>query len=213
MKRIRVVISTVIAATLLLSIAAPAFGYNNPNLRDLRLRRLDPIRCDRPITLEATAWKRGGGTLAGVEVHWDFVIKGHYVRYPGDQIVPQVSVTNNRGKAYAELYLQCTEGTRLVQAWHPDDAADRLSVECNRRKCRGTSTGGDVVPPTALDPKIGGGQVATVSAPADVVTAPAPSLPVSVIVTAVSGAVGAGLVLTHRGRLELRRPRQATAAP
>lgn len=135
MKALRRSLALVAALVMLLSIAAPALGYHDPNVRDLRIRRLDPVQCGVPITLEATVWRRGGGTVSGVVVDWSFIAKGNAVLVPGDTLTPTTSVSDANGRATTELTLVCEPAKRIVQGEHPSDAADRITIECNQRKC------------------------------------------------------------------------------
>jgi hypothetical protein len=136
MKRLRVLLSSAMAIGLVVAVTAPVLAYHDPNVRDLRLRRLDPIQCGSPITLEATVWRRGGGTVSGVTVNWELLTgQRNAIVAPGDSIAPATSVSDANGRAYAELTLDCVPGKRLVEAEHPGDARDRITIECNRRTC------------------------------------------------------------------------------
>ena len=217
MKHLRIPVSAVLALLMLLAIAMPAFGYHDPNVRDLRIRRLDPIQCGQPITLEATVWRRGGGTVSGVEVNWSFLEKGNRVLVPGDTLVPTTSVSDANGRAFAELTLVCVDAKRLVQAEHPSDARDRITIECNERKCAGdnneTPETESFIPLGPADPKLTGGssgaaQALTVDRAA-MVTAPAIPLPLNLLTLVALG--GVALLVTRGSPLWPAAPRRAGA--
>lgn len=216
MKHLRLPVSAVLALLMLLAIAMPVFGYNDPNVRDLRIRRLDPIQCGQPITLEATVWRRGGGTVSGIEVNWSFLTKGNRVIVPGDTLVPTTSVSDANGRAYTELTLACVDAKRLVQGEHPSDARDRITIECNQRKCAGNEN--DVesfVPPgpTGADPKLTGSSGAPVQALgvdlAAAVTPPAIPLPLNLVT--LMAIVAAALFVARGSPLWQAMPRRAGA--
>lgn len=214
MKHLRIPVSTVLALLMLLAIAMPAFGYHDPNVRDLRIRRLDPIQCGQPITLEATVWRRGGGTVSGVEVNWEFLAKGNRIIVPGDTLVPTTSVSDADGRAYAELTLVCVDAKRLVQAEHPGDARDRITIECNRRKCAGNENEVEsFLPPGPADPKLTGSNGAPMQALgvdlAAAMTPPAIPLPLNLVT--LMAIVAAALFVTRGSPLWKPMPRRAGA--
>ena len=200
MKRLRVLLSLTLAVGTLLTLAAPALGYNDPNVRDLRIRRLDPIQCGQPITLEATVWRRGGGTVSGIDVHWSFVAKGKRVIVPGDTLVPTTSVSDANGKAYAELTLVCLPAKRLIQAEHPGDARDRITIECNRRRCAAPENGdSESLLPPVMDPKTPAPPtlaLATTAVPG--LTSSTVEIPLAVNLLGLTGVAGVILLLQRR---------------
>lgn len=198
MKRLRILLSLMLAVGTLLTLAAPALGYNDPNVRDLRIRRLDPIQCGQPITLEATVWRRGGGTVAGVTVDWTFLAKGKRVIVPGDTLVPTTSVSDANGRAYAELTLVCVVAKRLVQAEHPGDARDRITIECNRRRCAAPENE-DVLLPPVMDPKAPAPPtLALATNPVPMVLPGTVEIPLAVNLLGLTGAAGVILLLQRR---------------
>lgn len=218
MKHLRLPLSAVLALLTLFAVAMPVLGYNDPNVRDLRIRRLDPIQCGQPITLEATVWRRGGGTVSGIEVNWSFVAKNNNVIVPGDTLVPATSVSDANGKATTELTLVCVEARRLVQGEHPSDAADRITIECNRRKCAGDDTEEPTtesfLPAGPIDPKMtagGGSTLATGIQPAAAFTAPQAPLPLNLDLVTLAAVAGTALFLTRVRPLWRAGPRRAHA--
>lgn len=213
MKRLRILLSLTLAVGTLLTLAAPALAYHDPNVRDLRIRRLDPIQCGQPITLEATVWRRGGGTVPGVTVDWSFVAKGNKVIVPGDTLVPTTSVSDADGKATTELTLVCEPAKRLVQGVHPNDAGDRITIECNRRRCAGNGDSESLLPPV-MDPKAPAPptlalatDVAPMALPASV------EIPLAVNFMGLAGAAGVILLLQRRLRPRSAGPPTGAQAP
>lgn len=215
MKRLRILLSLMLAVGTLLTLAAPALGYHDPNVRDLRIRRLDPIQCGQPITLEATVWRRGGGTVPGVTVDWSFLEKGKRVIVPGDTLVPTSSVSDANGKAYTELTLVCEPAKRLIQGEHPGDARDRITIECNRRRCAAPENGdSESMLPPVMDPKAPAPPtLALATDVAPMVVPGSVEIPLTVNLMGLAGAAGVILLLQRRLRPRSAGPPSGALAP
>lgn len=116
----------VIGLTLLT--VSPAAGYNEENVKHVRMARLDPIGCSVPIRVAATLTDSVGSPVPGAET--DFSYKKHAV---GDTIAPVVVFSDESGFAETTITLSCVIGSRIIVASVPGDGSAQLVVTCSPR--------------------------------------------------------------------------------
>jgi hypothetical protein len=123
--RSRRIASLLMAGMLALLVASPAFGYNEENVKHIRVSRLDAIKCATPIRLVADLTDRDGAAVPGATVEWSF-----QKSQPGDSLNPTVSSSDIEGRARTTLTLACKKGTRIIRAHVPGDGTGKITIRC-----------------------------------------------------------------------------------
>lgn len=121
--------SVFLAALLTLLVAGPAFGYNEENVRHIRVSRLDAIQCGVPIRLVADLRDRRGAAVPGAVVDWTF-----QKSKPGDTLNPLTDSSDFEGRARTTLTLACEKGKRVVKATVRGDGSGKITINCSSRK-------------------------------------------------------------------------------
>ena len=111
--------------TILLS-ASPAAAYNEENVKNVRMQRLDAVSCTAPIRITATLTDSSGGPVAGAEVHFSYKKSAS-----GDSIAPAITSSDAAGVAETTIDLTCEIGSRIIRASVPGDGSAQLVVTCN----------------------------------------------------------------------------------
>jgi hypothetical protein len=122
---VRRLASVLMGALLVLVVAGPAFGYNEENVKHIRITRLDPLVCATPIRLVADLTDKAGNAVPGATVVWSFKKSE-----TGDSLNPTTTSSDSEGRARTVLTLACKKGVRQILAHVPGDGSDRITIVC-----------------------------------------------------------------------------------
>lgn len=163
-------LSALLATLLLLMAAGPAFGYNEENVKHIRITRLDPVDCGTPIRLVADLRDKRGSAVPGATVNWSFK-----KQEAGDSLAPTTTASDAEGRARTEVTLSCEKGNRIVRAAVPGDGAAIITIQFNPNKAAAVaapprqagngSAGGGTQPEPAAQPDASSATLADAAAP------------------------------------------------
>jgi hypothetical protein len=130
------VVALAVGATLLTTSSATA--YNEENVKQIRMERLDAVNCTAPIRILADLTDRSGAAVPGAQVQFAYKKSA-----AGDSLAPVAVLSNTAGHAETTIQLTCTIGSRIIRASVPGDGSAQLVVTCGPRNgCTGKPQGG-----------------------------------------------------------------------
>jgi hypothetical protein len=130
------VVTLTVGATLLT--ASSAAAYNEENVKQIRMERLDAVSCTAPIRILAALTDSSGNAVSGAQVQFAYKKSA-----AGDSLAPATVLSDAVGQAQTTIQLSCTIGSRIIRASVPGDGSAQLVVTCSPRNgCTGNPQGG-----------------------------------------------------------------------
>jgi hypothetical protein len=130
------VVTLTVGATLLT--ASSAAAYNEENVKQIRMERLDAVSCTAPIRILAALTDSSGNAVPGAQVQFTYKKSA-----AGDSLAPTTVFSDAAGHAQTTIQLSCTIGSRIIRASVPGDGSAQLVVTCSPRNgCTGHPQGG-----------------------------------------------------------------------
>jgi hypothetical protein len=156
---VRRLAATAFAALLVFLVAAPVLAYNEENVANINLRRLDPISCKQTFRIRARLTDADGNPVPGAEVRFSFKEKKR-----GDDLGPSVVFSNANGRATTVVNLSCRGGERVIRARVPGDGRALITINCRLR--HGCAAEEGVAPIEGIAPGPGGSGAGDIILPA-----------------------------------------------
>jgi hypothetical protein len=147
LRRTRSVLVVAMAVAMSLLAVGGAAAYNEENVKNIQMERLDAVGCSGGIHVVAVLTDGAGAPVDGAQVVFSFEASAS-----GDTIGPTTTASDPTGTAETVVHLSCIGGERIVRASVPGDGSAQIVITCGADQGCSAVASASSAPETAAGP-------------------------------------------------------------